>query len=91
MTAPPRILIPPDDLLQIAGLVALEAVVALAARALVTHYPRVTRVPRPNDPAELHTARELIDDCERLCFALDAHRHELTRHVPEDPDNDRSF
>lgn len=91
MTARSRSPIPPDDLRQIAGWVALEAAVALAARALVTHYSAVNRVPRLNDPAELHTAREMIDDCERFCFALDAHRHEITRHVPEDPDNDRSF
>jgi hypothetical protein len=95
MTARPWIRIPPDDpqaTYQIAGLIALEAAVAIAARALVCTYPGVNRVPRPNDPAELHTARELIDDCERLCFALDAHRHEITRHVTDDPtDYDRSF
>jgi hypothetical protein len=95
MTARPWIHIPPDDpqaTYQIAGLIALEAAVAIAARVLVVTYPGVNRVPRTNDPAELHTARELIDDCERLCFALDAHRHEITRHVTDDPtDYDRSF
>ena len=89
MIARPWIRIPPDDpqtTYQIAGLIAL----AIAARALVVTYPGVNRVPRPDDPAELHTARELIDDCERLCFALDAHRHEITRHVADDLDDDRS-
>ena len=93
MIARPWIRIPPDDpqtTYQIAGLIALEAAVAIAARALVVTYPGVNRVPRPDDPAELHTARELIDDCERLCFALDAHRHEITRHVADDLDDDRS-
>lgn len=94
MTARPWIRIPPDDphaTYQIAGLIALETAVAITARALVTTYPGVNRVPRPDDPAELRTARDLIDDCERLCFALDTHRHEITRHVPEDLDDDRSF
>ncbi len=94
MTARPRIRLPRDDpraTYQIAGLIALEAAVAITARALVVTYPGVNRVPRPDDPAELHTARELIDDCERICFALDAHRHEITRHVPDDLDDDRSF
>lgn len=94
MTARPWIRIPPDDpqaIYQIAGLVALEAAVAIAARALVVTYPGANRLPRPDDPDELRTARDLIDDCERLCFALDAHRHEITRHVPVDLDDDRSF
>jgi len=39
MTDRPRVATPPNDLLQIAGWVALEAAVALAARVLVTHYP----------------------------------------------------
>ena len=94
MTDRPWIRIPPDDpqaTYQIAGLIALEAAVAIAARVLVVTYPGVNRVQRPEDPAELHTARELIDDCERLCFALDAHRHEITRPVADDLDDDRSF
>lgn len=94
MTARPWIRIPPDDpqaTYQIAGLIALEAAVAIAARALVVTYPGVNRVPRPDDPAELRTARDLIDDCERLCFALDAHRNEIKRHVPEELDDDRRF
>ena len=94
MTARPWIRIPPDDpqaTHQIAGLIALEAAVAIAARALVVTYPGVNRVPRPDDPAELRTARDLIHDCERLCFALDAHRHEITRHVHDDLDADQSF
>ncbi len=86
----------PDDPLaahQIAGLTALEAAISIAARALVITYPSVNRVPRPDDPPELRTARDLIDDCERLCFALDAHRHEIRRqvHVRHDLDDDRSF
>ncbi|CAN5894298.1 hypothetical protein BH11MYX2_BH11MYX2_32840 [soil metagenome] len=94
MTARPWIQIPPDDpqaTYQIAGLVALEAAVAIAARALVVTYPGVNRVPRPDDPAELRTARDLIDDCARLCFALDAHRHEITRYVHDELDADQSF
>lgn len=94
MTGRPWIRIPPNDphaTYQIAGLIALEAAVAIAARALVITYPGVNRVPRPDDPAELRTARDLIDDCDRLCFALDAHRHEITQHVPEQLDDDRQF
>ncbi len=95
MTAPPWIRLPPDDPLaayQIAGLTALEAAVTIAARALVTTYPGVNRVQRPDDPADLRTARDLIDDCERLCFALDAHRQEIRRNARDDiDDGDRSF
>ncbi len=87
--------LPPDDPLaayQIAGLTALEAAVTIAARALVTRYPGVNRVPRAEDPAELRTARDLIDDCERLCFALDAHRQEIRRNARDNiDDGDRSF
>ena len=93
MTAPSWIRIPPDDPIaayQIAGLTALEAAVTIAARALVTMYPGVNRVPRPEDSAELRTARDLIDDCERLCFGLDAHRQEIRRKV-HDLEDDRPF
>jgi hypothetical protein len=96
MTARPWLRSPPDDpqaTYQIAGLIALEAAVTIPVRVrvLVVPYPGVNRVQRLEDPAELHTVRELIDDCERLCFALDAHRQEITRHVADDLYDDRSF
>ncbi len=86
--------IPPDDPLaahRLAGLTALETAVVIAARALVMTYPRVNRVPRPCDSAELRTARDLIDDCERLCVAIDAHRQEIRPRVHDDVDHDRPF
>jgi hypothetical protein len=94
MTARGWIRIPPDDPLavyQIAGLTALETAVALTTRALVMTYPGVNRVERPCDSAELRTARDLIDDCERLCFALDAHRQEIRSQRHDELDDDRAF
>ena len=83
---------PPDAPLaayRIAALTALETAVAVTAHALVITYPGVNRVARPCDSAELRTARDLIDDCERLCVALDTHRQEILRHRHH-PD-DQSF
>ncbi len=94
MTARSWIRIPPDDPLvayQISGLTALETAVALTARALVMTYPGVSRVERPCDSDELRTARDLIDDCERLCVALDAHRQEIRRQRHDGLDDDRAF
>jgi len=94
MTARSRRPIPPDDALaayQIVGLTAIETAVALTARALVMTYPGVNRVERPCDSAELLTARDLIHDCERLCFALDAHRQAIRRQQHDDLDDERTF
>ncbi len=94
MTARPWIQRRPDDRLtayRIAALTALETAVSVTAHALVITYPGVNRVERPCDSAELRTARDLIDDCDRVCVALDAHRQEILRQRHDDPDGDRAF
>jgi len=94
MTAPRWIRVPAEDPLaahRIAGLTALETAIVLTARALVMTCPDVSRVARPCDSAELRTARDLIDDCERLCVALDAHRLEIQRHLHDNLVDDRPF
>jgi len=94
MTAPRWIRVPAQDPLaahRIAGLTALETAIVLTARALVMTCPDVNRDPRPCDSAELRTARDLVDDCERLCVALDAHRQEIRRLVHDDLVDDRPF
>lgn len=76
---------PTDDVFaacQLAGLAALDAAVVLAARALVNTYPAVAKVERPDESPELASARDLVDQCEYLLAALDAHRRHVARRIP---------
>ncbi|CAN5777363.1 hypothetical protein BH11MYX2_BH11MYX2_38970 [soil metagenome] len=68
---------------QLAGLAALEAVIVFAARALVHTYPLVNKVKRPAEPPDVATARDLIDQCEDLLAALDAHWRVVAAHLPD--------
>lgn len=68
---------------QLAGLAALEAAIVFAARALVRTYPGVNRVERPGEPDETATARDLVDQCEYMLAALDAHWRIVAAHLPD--------
>lgn len=69
---------------QLAGLAALEAALVFAVRALVHTYPAVNKVERPGEPPEVVTARDLIDQCEQLLAALDAHWQVVAVHLPDE-------
>jgi hypothetical protein len=68
---------------QLAGLASLEAAIVFAARALVHTYPGVNKVERPGETAETATARDLIDQCEYMLAALDAHWRIVAAHLPD--------
>ena len=68
---------------QLAGLASLEAAIVFAARALVHSYPAVNKVKRPREPPDVATARDLIDQCEYLLAALDAHWQIVAAHLPD--------
>lgn len=68
---------------QVAGLVFLEAAVVFAARALDVTYPAIYRAPRSGDPAELKSARQLLEDCGYLLVTLDAHWKRAAAHLPD--------
>ncbi len=55
-----------------------------AARALVYTYPAVSKVERPREPPDVATARDLIDQCESLLAALDAHWRIVAVHLPDE-------
>ena len=83
----------PDGLAdQCAGLAALEAAIMFAARAVRHAYPTVDKVERPQEPREIATARDLVDQCEGFLAALAAHRNSIATSLPDRPDNrDVSF
>jgi hypothetical protein len=68
---------------QLAGLASLEAAVVFAARALVNTYPAINKVERPRDHPEVATARHLVDQCECLLAAIDAHWKQVSVHLPD--------
>jgi hypothetical protein len=68
---------------QLAGLASLEAAIVFAARALVRTYPGINKVERPGEIAEVATARDLVDQCEYMLAALDAHWRIVAARLPE--------
>lgn len=68
----------------LAGLAALEAAIALAARTMVNSFPAVSKVERPGESPEVATARDLVDQCDYLLAALDAHWHAIAAHLPDE-------
>ena len=80
---------------QLAALASLEAAIVFAARALVVMYPAVNRVQRPQDHAEVTSARELIEGCECFLLVLDAHWRQVSVHLrdghPDKTKYDDSF
>lgn len=82
----------PDRLAECAGLAALEAAIMFAARAVRHAYPTVDKVERPQEPPEIATARDLIDQCEYFLAALAAHWNAIATSRPDRPDHrDVSF
>lgn len=68
---------------QLAGLASLEAAIVFAGRALVHTYPAINKVERPGEAPEIATARDLVDQCEYMLAALDAHWRVVAAHLPE--------
>ena len=68
----------------LAGLASLEAAIVFAARALVNLFPAVSNVERPGESPEVATARDLVDQCDYLLAALDAHWHAIAAHLPDE-------
>ena len=62
---------------QLVGLAALDTALVFLARALTMTYPDACRAPRADEPAEIATARELFEACERMQSSLERHRHQL--------------
>jgi hypothetical protein len=68
----------------LATLAVLEAALAATARAVRAALPAVDRGPFSTDPAEIVTARVLVDECDALLGALADHRlHVQARLRPE--------
>lgn len=63
-------MLPPHDPLvlanQLAGLDALDTTLILIHRALATTYPDAGHAARADEPTEVTTARNLIENCGRL-------------------------
>ena len=80
-----KVRIPSAELLaaapHFAALAALECAVAIAARALRAAYPDADRAFQPREPAELTTARTLVDECDAMLMILDDHRIQVTAHL----------
>ena len=77
-------MLPRDPLVftnQLVGLTALDTALVFLTRALVMTYPDACRAPRADEPAEVATARELIEACERMQSALESHRHQILRRL----------
>jgi len=75
---------------QLAGLDALDTTLLLIYRALAVTYPDAGHASRADEPADVTTARKLIEDCWRLQASLDGHRVQILVQLPtsSDVDND---
>ena len=70
------------------GLASLEVAIGFAIRAAVQSYPALNKVQCPNEPSEIATARDFVDQCERLLAALNAHWNVLVTGRPIHDDYD---
>jgi hypothetical protein len=73
-------MLPRDPLVhvnQLVGLAALDTALVFLTRALVMTYPDACCAPRADEPAEVATARELFEACERMQSSLESHRHQI--------------
>lgn len=68
----------------LAGLASLEVAIVFAMRAAVQSYPSLNKVQRPNEPSEIATARDFVDQCELLLAALNAHWNVLVTDLPDE-------
>ena len=73
---------------QLVGLDALATTLSFLFRALAMTYPDADRAPRAAAPAELATARELIEDCKRMQSSLERHRLQILLRLPTSDDVD---
>jgi hypothetical protein len=69
---------------QLAGLASLEVAIEFAMRATVHTYPALNKVQRPDEPPEIATARDFVDQCELLLAALSAHWNVLATMPPDE-------
>ena len=69
---------------QLAGLASLEVAIEFVMRAAVHSYPALSKVQRPNEPPEIATARDFVDQCELLLAALNAHWNVLATAFPDE-------
>ena len=73
-------MLPRDPLVltnQLVGLTALDTALLFLVRALAMTYPDAARAPCGDERAEVATARNLIEACERMQASLDSHRHQI--------------
>jgi len=73
-------MLPRDPLVyvnQLVGLAALDTALSFLVRALAMTYPDACRAPCADEPAEVATARTLIEACERMQSSLESHRHQI--------------
>jgi hypothetical protein len=69
---------------QLADLASLEIAIELAMRAAAHTYPALSKVQCPNEPHEIATARDFVDQCELLLAALNAHWNVLATALPDE-------
>jgi len=73
-------MLPRDPLVltnQLVGVTALDTALLFFTRTLAMTYPDALRAPVAAEPAEIATARALIETCERMQAALESHRHQI--------------
>jgi hypothetical protein len=73
-------MLPRDPLVhanQLVGLTALNTALSFLARALVMTYPDACRAPCADEPAEIATARTLLEACEHMQSSLERHRRQI--------------
>jgi hypothetical protein len=66
-----------DDLIikPLLGLIAvIEPALIVIARSLRGSHPDIDRLARPGDDPETAAARQIVDDCDALLYALDHYR-----------------
>jgi hypothetical protein len=66
---------------QVAGLAFLKDAVIFTARVLAAAYPTLYEAPGRGDPVELASARQLLDSCGYLVYAIDDHGKQAAVHL----------
>jgi len=73
-------MLPRDPLVltnQLVGVTALDTALLFFTRTLAMTFPDAHRAPHADEPAEVATARTLLEACERMQAALESHRHQI--------------
>ena len=74
-----------EDLLKsplLGTLAVVEIALGMLARSLRGTHPDVDRAPRPSDDPVAATARQIVDGCEVLLYALDHYRDLVEVRLP---------